>query len=279
MKQSKLVTVPKKWKTNELAYITPVEKKALLKLDLHGNLKDGPHKGPGGVMSLNGWGDKDRGTSDASYGGGNVSGPGDNKDYSTHTATGEGGQKYSRTKGTISPKDHTGKVISAIGLATDLNPLKALGTAVTWGAKKIGNIFQQKAKGPTVENTAAMEDAPFNQQKKMYDWGPQNGGGGNVTTVTQSIVNAPTADKAAGFGHQWNFQAYNQQGTTAPNVYDYAKTPYAKKGKLVRKYATGQEIKNFSKGKRFGPPPLKGPDPQGLQTILENSDYFKKLIG
>ena len=48
---------------------------------------------------------------------------------------------------------------------------------------------------------------------------------------------------------------------------------------MIRKYATGQEIKNFSKGKRFGPPPLKGPDPQGLQVILENSDYFKKLIG
>ena len=152
--------------------------------------------------------------------------------------------------------------------------------------KGIKSVFQPKTeqqkvqanidKGYDVLNPAEMHRA---ETKKTYDWGPQNGGGGNVTTVTQSIINAPTADKAAGFGHQWNFQAYNQQGTAAPNVYDYAKTPYAKKGKLVRKYATGQEIKNFSKGKRFGPPPLKGPDPQGLQTILENSDYFKKLIG
>jgi hypothetical protein len=277
MTQSKLITVPIKAKSSKthpevhLAYITDKEQDLLIKKDLYNSLKGKPNRGPGGLPSLEG--DFGPGGKGASYGG--HEGP----DVSAQKATGEGGQKYSKTKGTISPKDHTGKVISAIGLATDLNPLKALGTAVTWGAKKIGNIFQQKAKGPTVEDTAAMEDAPFNQQKKMYDWGPQNGGGGNVTTVTQSIVNAPTADKTAGFGHQWNFQAYNQQGTTAPNVYDYTKTPYAKKGKLVRKYATGQEIKNFSKGKRFGPPPLKGPDPQGLQTILENSDYFKKLIG
>ena len=278
MKQSKLVTVPKKWKTNELAYITPAEKKALLKLDLHGNLKDGPHKGPGGVMSLNGWGDKDRGTSDASYGGGNVSGPGDNRDYSTHTATGEGGQKYTKTKGTVSTGGGTKKVgaaTSTIGWLTNNPIVKGIGTGISLFSNKF------KKKGPTVEDTAAMEDAPFNQQKKMYDWGPQgNGGGRNGTTVTRSLVTAPTADKAAGFGHQWDFKAYdNQQAATTPNVYNYAKAPYAKKGKLVRKYATGQEIKNFSKGKRFGPPPLKGPDSQGLQVILENSDYFKKLIG
>ena len=101
----------------------------------------------------------------------------------------------------------------------------------------------------------------------------------NVTTHTQSLVTAPTADKAAGFGHQWNFQAYGANQNVAGNPYDYTQAPYAKKGKLIRKYGTGQEIKNFSKGKRFGPPPLKGPDPQGLQVILENSDYFKKLIG
>ena len=166
------------------------------------------------------------------------------------------------------------------------NGVKKAATAVafikkplTTTAKWIGQrLF--KPKEPTLtEKTAAMEDAPFHQQKKMYDWGPQNDGGGNVTTVTQSLVTAPTADKAAGFGHQWNFQAYGNQAQATANPYDYTKAPYAKKGKLIRKYATGQEIKNFSKGKRFGPPPLKGPDSQGLQVILENSDYFKKLIG
>ena len=155
------------------------------------------------------------------------------------------------------------------------------------GVKKIGNLFadkrteQQKVqanidKGYDVLNPAEMHGATA---KKTYDWGPQDGQNVNVTTPTQSLVTAPTADKASGFGHQWNFQAYGANTQTAANPYDYTKSPYAKKGKLVRKYATGQEIKNFSKGKRFGPPPLKGPDPQGLQVILENSDYFKKLIG
>ena len=155
-------------------------------------------------------------------------------------------------------------------------------------AKWIGQkVFQPKTeqqkveanikKGYDVNNPSEMRAA---ETKKTYDWGPTGGDGmANVTTHTQSLVTAPTADKGAGFGHQWNFQAYGNQTQTAANPYDYTKAPYAKKGKMIRKYATGQEIKNFSKGKRFGPPPLKGPDPQGLQVILENSDYFKKLIG
>jgi hypothetical protein len=279
MKQSKLVTVPKKWKTNELAYITPAEKKLLLKVDLHGNLQDGPHKGPGGVMSLNGWGDKDRGTSDASYGGGNVSGPGDNKDYSTHKATGQGGQKYTKPKDTVSTGDHTGKVVSALGYATNINPLKAIGSAITWGKSLFTPKTEQQkveaniAKGYDVNNPAEMHRAT---QPRVYH-GPEGNGDGaraHVTTVTQSLVSTPTADKGAGFGHQWDFQAYpGTPGTT------YDPKVYAKHGKMISKYGTGQEVKNFSKGKRFGPPPLKGPDPQGLQTLLENSDYFKKLIG
>ena len=162
----------------------------------------------------------------------------------------------------------------------DFSPTYQVGKALYKGVK---SIFQPKTeqqkveanikKGYDVLNPAEMHRA---ETKKTYDWGPTGGDGQNVnvTTPTQSLVTAPTADKAAGFGHQWNFQAYpGTPGTT------YNPKAYAKKGKLIRKYATGQEIKNFSKGKRFGPPPLKGPDPQGLQVILENSDYFNKLIG
>jgi hypothetical protein len=191
--------------------------------------------------------------------------------------TGGGDAPHLRTKTTFNPKkavtaDGTGKVISAVGYATNINPIKALGTAITWGK----NLFQNKAKVPTVEDTAAMEDAPFNQQKKMYDWGPQNGGEGIAglrnTGITQSLASTPTAD--VNTRHQWGFKAYpGTPGTT------YDPKTYAKQGKMIRKYGTGQEVKNFSKGKRFGPPPLKGPDPQGLQTVLESSDYFKKLIG
>ena len=160
----------------------------------------------------------------------------------------------------------------------------------TWlweGAKKVGNIFadkrteQQKAdyytkKGFDVNNPNEMIGATT---RTPIDRSHEGNGMANVTTHTQSLVTAPTADKGAGFGHQWNFQAYGANQNVAGNPYDYKAAPYAKKGKLIRKYGTGQEIKNFSKGKRFGPPPLKGPDPQGLQVILENSDYFKKLIG
>jgi len=58
-KNGKMVTVPKHWQSapdhpkTELAYITKAEKDLLVKKDLHNSLKDGPNKGPGGVMSLN----------------------------------------------------------------------------------------------------------------------------------------------------------------------------------------------------------------------------------
>ena len=85
--KQKMVKAPKKWKSapnhpeTELAYITKAEKDALVKMNLHGSMRGKAHKGPSGIISLNGWGDADRGTSDASYGGGNVSGSGDSRDY------------------------------------------------------------------------------------------------------------------------------------------------------------------------------------------------------
>jgi hypothetical protein len=197
-------------------------------------------------------------------------------------ASGTGNGHHVKTKTVHTPKKKTTTGDGKRSIL-DFSPTFQVGKALYKGVK---SIFQPKTeqqkveanikKGHDVLNPAEMHRA---ETKKTYDWGPQNGGGGNVTTHTQSLVTAPTADKAAGFGHQWNFQAYGANQNVAGNPYDYKAAPYAKKGKLIRKYATGQEIKNFSKGKRFGPPPLKGPDPQGLQVILENSDYFKKLIG
>ena len=49
---SEMVQAPKYWKSGpghpptELAYITQAEKDALVDLDIHGTLKDGPHEGP-----------------------------------------------------------------------------------------------------------------------------------------------------------------------------------------------------------------------------------------
>ena len=213
------------------------------------------------------------------------------EDYSAMPVGGSGAN-YSSKNGNKSTKTHTGngvqKVSTAVSTAKFLKSGNPVSLAYQFGYNLLKAPFKKKTSQQKVElnikkgldpsNPAEMHG--YETRKKTYDWGPQgNGGDGNVTTITQSLVTAPTADKAAGFGHQWNFQAYGNNTQTAANPYDYTKSPYAKKGKLVRKYATGQEIKNFSKGKRFGPPPLKGPDPQGLQVILENSDYFKKLIG
>ena len=47
--------------------------------------------------------------------------------------SGQGGNNQKKT--TSTKADHTGKVISGIGFATNLNPIKALGTAYTWGKK------------------------------------------------------------------------------------------------------------------------------------------------
>ena len=67
--------VPIKWKSGpdhpetELAYITKAEKDLLLKKDLHNSLNGKPNRGPEGLMSLNGWGDKNSdGSSDTSGG-------------------------------------------------------------------------------------------------------------------------------------------------------------------------------------------------------------------
>ena len=280
MKQSKLITVPIKAKSSKthpevhLAYITDKEQDLLIKKDLYGSLKGKPNRGPGGLPSLEG----DFGKDGRTY---EPAGP----DVSAHQATGEGGQKYTPTPTTspLHPGGGTKKKLSVsnVGIAANLYKGNIYGATANWIGKKILKpLFSRKPKEPTLtEKTAAMEDAYVKRKPVPVGGGPGDRDGIQNTIATQSLVTAPTADKAAGFGHQWNFQAYGNQQNVAANPYDYTKAPYAKKGKLVRKYATGQEIKNFSKGKRSGPPPLKGPDPQGLQTILENSDYFKTLIG
>ena len=194
---------------------------------------------------------------------------------------GGGDAPHLRTKTTFAPKK---KTVTRDGIKTAATVYSALKHPVLAAAKFIGQkVFQPKTeqqkvqanidRGYDVLNPAEMHRAT--QRKPVpVGGGPDDRDGLQNTIATQSLVTAPTADKAAGFGHQWDFQAYpGTPGTT------YNPKAYAKKGKLVRKYATGQEIKNFSKGKRFGPPPLRGPDPQGIQVILENSDYFKTLIG
>ena len=116
-------------------------------------------------------------------------------------------------------------------------------------------------KGYDVNNPAEMHRATT---KKTYDWGPQNGGDGmaQITLNTQSVASAAIPETKSG----WGFKAY-QPGTTANTRL------YGKKGKMIK--ANQGE---FSQGKRFGPPPNKGPDPQGIDVPLNSIDYFKDLL-
>jgi hypothetical protein len=283
MKQSKLITVPikaqssKKHPVVHLAYITDKEQDLLIKKDLYGSLKGKPNRGPGGLPSLEG-----------------DFGPGGKGDYepagpdvSSHTATGEGGQTYAPTPTTSSHHPGSGdKKVSAsnVGIATSVIRKNPFGAVASWVGKKLfgpkvppdqaGGASAKVIKmgGAKVSKKAISADRNryTNLSHDQEDPGGEKHGPEGLMTTT--LTTAPTADKS--FGHQWDFKAYdNQQATTTPNVYDYSKAPYAKKGKLVRKYATGQEVKKRSL------PPSKGPDSKGLPSILENSDYFTKLIG
>jgi len=108
--KQKTVTVPKDWQsspdhpTTELAYITKAEKDLLLRKDLHNSLKGKPNRGPEGVMSLNGWGDRgdnsdrsfgggeryDGGNNNPNQGGSGTGGDNSNKDTSGRKDTGTG---------------------------------------------------------------------------------------------------------------------------------------------------------------------------------------------
>jgi len=90
--KQEIVSAPKYWKSSpkspstELAYITDAEKGLLLEANLHGSLLGKPNVGPSSLLSFDGWGDSDDGTSDKShggnesYGGGNNNNGGDQED-------------------------------------------------------------------------------------------------------------------------------------------------------------------------------------------------------
>ena len=157
----------------------------------------------------------------------------------THTSSGNGSTK--KTINTTTAKNLSLGISIAKGnpLGIAWNILSRPFTKKTELQKVQANI----KKGYDVNNPAEMRSV---EKKYTMPEGPRNGGGSQTTLLTQSVVSSPTADKAKD-AHSWDFKAYdNQQAATTPNVYDYNKAPYAKKGKLIRKYATGQVIINFS---------------------------------
>jgi hypothetical protein len=143
---------------------------------------------------------------------------------------------------------------------TNLQKVSTLGTTANFlrTGNPIGYVWQgikkmikPKKKEPTLtEKTAAMEDAYV--KPRVYKGPEGNGGNGIKSLGTTAPVGAVTSASDDDFS--WNFQPYP-----------------ARHGKFMR-------AKGLSGGKRFGPPPLKGPDPQGLDVVLSNTEYFKDLV-
>ena len=110
----KTVKAPLRWQsapnhpTTELAYITKKEKDLLLKKDLHKSLKGGVNRGPSGIISLNGWGDRGGGFADRSFAG--QERPGRDVQVTTGSPHGDGPRTITqRTKTVRSEERRVGK--------------------------------------------------------------------------------------------------------------------------------------------------------------------------
>jgi len=107
--KQKIVKAPLHWQsspdhpTTELAYITKKEKDLLLKKDLHKSLKGGVNRGPSGIISLNGWGDRGGGFADRSFAG--QERPGRDVQVTTGSPHGDGPRTITQRTKTVSPKD------------------------------------------------------------------------------------------------------------------------------------------------------------------------------
>jgi len=254
MKQSKLITVPIKARSSKthpevhLAYITDKEQDLLIKKDLYGSLKGKPNRGPGGLPSLEG----DFGKDGKTY---EPAGP----DVSTHQATGEGGQKY---KGTASTSGKGAKAASAV--ASTIGFIKS-GNPVGFVWQQLKKLGGKKKETTLTEKTAAMEDAYVKKYKPVpVGGGPGDRDGTSYMTPVTVAASSTTDTKDTKKG--WGFKPYPTSSTVKSRL-------YGKKGKMIK-----ANQGKFSQGKRFGPPPNKGPDPQGINAPLNSVDYFKDLL-
>ena len=196
------------------------------------------------------------GGSGANYG---ASGTGDGQHVKTKTTF---TSKPKNGKGTISTQKKAGFITSGIGFATGIEPLKWAGRLLGLGKKKTEKQKSESytKKGFDILNPNEMKGATKPIQP------PDGGNGGNgmaqITLNTQSVASTAIPETKSG----WGFKAYDSGSTANTRL-------YGKKGKMV-KANQGQ----FSQGKRFGPPPTKGPDPQGINVPLNSIDYFKDLL-
>ena len=196
------------------------------------------------------------GGSGANYG---ASGTGDGQHVKTKTTF---TPKPKNGKGTISTQKKVGFITSGIGFATGIEPLKWAGRLLGLGKKK---TEKQKSESYTKKGFDILNPNEMKEATKPIQ-PPDGGNGGDgmaqITLNTQSVASTAIPETKSG----WGFKAY-QPGTTANT------SLYGKKGKMIK--ANQGE---FSQGKRFGPPPTKGPDPQGINVPLNSIDYFKDLL-
>ena len=164
----------------------------------------------------------------------------------------------------ITQKGHqiAGAVTTGVGYLTGIEPLKWAGRLFGVGGKKKTEKEKSIAytkKGYDISNPNEMKAATKRHQ-------PILGGDGDGAYVTPITLAAASTPKTPPISQRWNFQAYEPTSTAHTRL-------YGKTGKMVK--ANQGE---FSKGKRFGPPPKKGPDPQGLNVPLNSVNYFKDLL-
>jgi len=267
--KQKMVKAPLHWQSGpnhpptQLAYITKPELDLILKKDLHGSLKKGPNIGPSGIMSLNDPGTGRSGT-----------------EMSSAETTGSFGPGLASTPESRGIRAGSQAAAAASGkgtVSTGGKNLLLLGSALTGNIKgvvaNIASRFMPKPKtekeksekftkkGFDVLNPNEMRAAKY---KPTISSNGNGEGGRQITFDTQALASTaiPETKKSTG----WGFKAY-QPGSTAKTRL------YGKKGKMIK--ANQGE---FSQGKRFGPPPKKGPDPQGIDVPLNSIDYFKDLL-
>jgi hypothetical protein len=105
-----MVSAPKYWQSapdhemTELAYITPRERDVLVNMDMYGTMQGSPNEGPSGIMSLNGWGDKDQGFGSPGGGTAGTGGHGYGDQERSYTRSMDAGRGTETV--TVSPKDH-----------------------------------------------------------------------------------------------------------------------------------------------------------------------------
>ena len=217
-KQKTISNVPLKWKSGpghpktELAYITKEEKDLLIKKDLHNSLKNGPNKGPGGIMSLNNDGIGDTG----GIGGGVES---DGK--GGHTGTGRSDvesppgvdpsaptdgtkgtlsdprEKFDYKTTTIGPKDKTGFFDSGLGkFVKNLAIGTILGPAVL-GGTKIGGLLST---ANTLNNVAGMFGKDIDVKSALGNVGTLGDTFAGFSTTGTKGPKDPTDDRGNGDG-------------------------------------------------------------------------------